>query len=555
MQSRVLAIGAPPDECEYAKDALKIMERVVELAIAMLDVCFDDTALEGAIECMHVRSWWLINQEKQSSYTKTREDAQEREDRLMRLHKSLCEQKGWLERPVSFLALTAAAAKEFDNLEPGQRVRTESGRCCLSEAARKMLHKRDKLICVNEKKKVSFSVGFKRSTTTNERFLKKVATQWKRRGTKSSLQGILHACALSAFGPQSFEEMAELKGGTVVPKEFLLEADSIWDELNGRRAFVVRELKRAARPKRLATKKAWDLRHRTMMRTLLSNGRRKGRGNQCASLIGGAKLLRVRPDVIGVDGWTAAQKQLVARYARSKKRRDEDCKTRAKGTRNPYEKDAVALEKALKKNGEARNGRRKMMKRQLDAERKVYLSDRFKKTYPEFKVPSPYESVKGSLGADIIVTDAMVSVTQPIKRYCDVTRKWVHVLSSEVAIAIIAGKRLCDKAFFDSCARGVIPQSVKYRAMFNELKWGVHITDEFKAGHRPIASWLAGKCSDHLHTSKWVSLSHADYVKWLGTKELAKTCSMISDLESWSAFVVRMQKIDTVCSTTYVDQV
>jgi len=183
------------------------------------------------------------------------------------------------------------------------------------------------------------------------------------------------------------------------------------------------------------------------------------------------------------------------------------------------------------------------------------LSDRFKKTYPEFKVPSPYESVKGSLGADIIVTDAMVSVTQPIKRYCDVTRKWVHVLSSEVAIAIIAGKRLCDKAFFDSCARGVIPQSVKYRAMFNELKWGVHITDEFKAGHRPIASWLAGKCSDHLRTSKWVSLSHADYVKWLGTKELAKTCSMISDLESWSAFVVRMQKIDTVCSTTYVDQV
>ena len=200
------------------------------------------------------------------------------------------------------------------------------------------------------------------------------------------LESVMHAAVLKAYGPQNVEDLATHSDGCLVPSALFIEADAIWEEAFGDRAFAISSMRRAKKKaserKADSTLHAWQLRHRTAMRFLRKVGVRSGRGGHMAVL--GRKTRHFRPEISSPADWIAGQREMVRRYANSKARRDEDIEHRKRTRESVYKHDIKEFDKVGEKIWLAAEN---VAKGRAFAERNetnVWLTDSLKAEDPSF---------------------------------------------------------------------------------------------------------------------------------------------------------------------------
>ena len=525
-------------EAAHVKAALQIMQRWVELIKAMLGICCQDGTTEYAVMCFNIWLWKDVWQKK-AGPRKMKKEAQLLEDKLLKQHRQLCQARHWLERENSFLHLSKRAAEIFGSLDDDVKSDPAVGKICWRRAFMEMVKQDDKHVSDIERKKLSWFLGsYRRQTTTSERLLKVVATLWKRRGKTTDLQSVYHQTNLKFYGPQKLEDLVDEVDGGMVPKDFLIDCDAIWHDLFGNRHNVVTKKSKVVKRKmRDATKRAFQKRHRFAVASIAKLAVRIGRGNHASILGDGVKLKHLRPMVSNQTAWTDGQRQVVGRYAKSKKQRDDAQAKRLAASSNPHKKEAdesakkrVRIEAAAKKMANDKN-------KAKSTEKHVYCSVGCN----DFEPSGRFERVKSIHSAEIVVCPNIARASNPVTMTCKITKKIVKVIAPEVAACKLLGLRLTTPDYFASDGKS---QSVKFRQRWRTRKFGICFSDAFKLHHGGHVGLVRGVMVKDKAASKWWEITEGDVAKWKKDKSLAGNCKVVNDLKDYDEMVQMLAEVD-----------
>jgi len=157
-----------------------------------------------------------------------------------------------------------------------------------------------------------------------------------------------------------------------------------------------------------------------------------------------------------------------------------------------------------------------------------------------FPLPHGYTKAHRLQRADMVVVPDL---------NCLVDDKWVpcgaRVATKEISLwAPIFGMRVATKEFFS--ARGPA-HSVKYNAAIG-LQLGWYITPAYETKHKTMALLLRLAFSKSLYASKWVELTHADYIRWKANATLANKCVKVEASTDILSVVKGLTKINVTLS-------
>ena len=181
---------------------------------------------------------------------------------------------------------------------------------------------------------------------------------------------------------------------------------------------------------------------------------------------------------------------------------------------------------------------RKLARHSMKKEEGVFLSKKVKDG--GFPLPQDCKfKLAGFYSADIFaVNDLRVACLVNTPSGDD------RISNSEVFWAIVSGKRLATKAYFENIA--AIDSSIKYKAAALTF-WGFWLTPAFRTKHDKFAKVFDNVCN--LSWTKWVSLTAEDFKKWQAMKRTAGISSEICTLADIHGVVKRhMFAIDVVKS-------
>jgi len=539
---RAFSLGIPFGEIDFAKAALKSLQRVVELMSACLDATFDETSFEATVEAFDVRQWGKVFSGMKSRVAAERERWQKEDSRLMGLHARLCQCKNWMERAQSFKLMAQTAVDEYKKVKGASD--DTIGKTCWKSACLRLLKDGGALFSDVERRKISFYLGaFQRKTTVNERFLKTVAEIWGIRGKRTSMASVSHAANFKHFGPRALPDFAVSVDGRLVPQDFAIDCDAIWGELFSNRVFRVKKLRKKKRQVSSKTKTHFHKQFRAAIRMIRRHANQKGRGGY-RSIVNGASVKTMRPGIAGVSQWSDAQRKMVGKHCQLKKMRDDIQRRRVSGVANPHVKEAQAEKKRLAT--EERNKQlKKRTKSDLKAsERNVWMPNSLRRR--DVVIPDRWREVSHATDAHVILTIDINRLSQPKALKCDVTGKTFQCLAAEVCAAMLLGCRLAPVAYLSDPAT----QTVKFRPRWRQEFNGFYISDAFTRQMSGFSALLTDVLVGRQPDSKFTALSEMDFARWQKDKKLKLHCYNIRHLGDFNDMVVRVAQVDVSESDT-----
>ena len=163
--------------------------------------------------------------------------------------------------------------------------------------------------------------------------------------------------------------------------------------------------------------------------------------------------------------------------------------------------------------------------------------------------PHDFQLTDSFSECDIIATLPM-RISQKVSKADKVENKTVMASSNEAWVAMFFGKRLVTIDFF-SVSGHLSAQSVKYKAVWETERWGIHTSDEFQSKHGGYAELLR-RYINH-PDSKWTEMTLPQLAMWKTRK--TNKWSVIGNLGGFDNFVEAVRQLDKVHSDSILSQV
>ena len=235
--------------------------------------------------------------------------------------------------------------------------------------------------------------------------------------------------------------------------------------------------------------------------------------------------------------WTDEQRQVVGKYAKSKKQRDDAQAKRERSRINPHKKEA---DESAKKRMRSEAGAKKIAndkKKAKSTEKHVYCSVGCK----DFEPGGRFEKVSSIHEAEIVVCPNIARASNAVPMTCKISKTIVKVIAPEVAACKLLGLRLTTPDYFESDGKS---QSIKFKQCWRTRRFGICFSDAFKHYNGGHVGLIRGVMVKAKAASKWWEITEGDVANWKKDKALANKCKVVNDLKEYDEMVQMLAEVD-----------